>query len=145
MIQKSNVSLTALQFDPFVLQLFYLWLLYFKLKQHLILCHGSYSVSIDNYVVVWWCVVVCSCDYNFDVTCGYCYDCRSNVIWICSCCCNSNVSLVWSCWTSWVLCFSFYIYSPISMAAYAYSRELTSCTIDFIGFKIYFNAHVNHH
>jgi hypothetical protein len=52
---------------------------------------------VDTCVVVWWCVVVYSCDYNFDVTCDWCCDYKNNVIWIYSCCCSFDATCSYWC------------------------------------------------
>jgi hypothetical protein len=38
------------------------------------------------------CVAIPSCDYNFDVTCGYYCDYRFDVIKVCFCCCKSDAT-----------------------------------------------------
>jgi hypothetical protein len=91
-----------------------------------------------------WFVVVYFCDYNSNVTC-ICFDnYRFDVILIYSCCCNSNVGSIWSCFTSSILCFSIYIYSPIFVAAYPYSWEQTFYGIDSNGSRLCFN-HISYH
>ncbi len=101
-------------------------------------CCFSFDGSIDNYVIVYWCVVLSSYDYNFVVTFSCCssyticrcwFEYKFDIIWVWSCCINSNICSIWPCWFRWIINSFDCIYSPISMATYAYSKLISYKTI----------------
>jgi hypothetical protein len=135
--------------------LIYLCLLYFKLNQNLVLCCVQICCCIFVYscALVCWFVVVCSYDYNSDVTCIhqcdykfdvawiYCCDYNNDVIWVYYYSCSYDIGSIWSSCSFSILCSLVCIYSPISIVVNPYSWELTSCGIDFNGSKLCYDTY----